>query len=103
MMALNKKKSKCIHDVEANVKDKTVFIVDDILDTGKTLNSLVEHFKAKGAKQVETISAIYKENVDFPNHFFIYKQPPNVNPWYIGYGMDGPSGHSRNNNTIYTL
>jgi hypothetical protein len=45
-----------------------------------------------GAKQVETVSAVYKENLDFPDHFFIYKQPEGVNPWYIGYGMDGPKG-----------
>ena len=63
------------YDIEANVTDKTVFIVDDILDTGGTMKVLVEHFKKLGAKQVETVSAVYKENVDFPDHFYIYKQP----------------------------
>ena len=91
------------YDVEADVKDKTVFIVDDILDTGGTMKVLIKHFKTLGAKQVETVSAVYKENLDFPNHFFIYKQPENVNPWYIGYGMDGPKGYSRNLDTIYEL
>ena len=61
------------------------------------------HFKKLGAKQVETVSAVYKENLDFPNHFYIYKQPEGVNPWYIGYGMDGPKGYSRNLDTIHTL
>ena len=46
---------------------------------------------------------VYKENVGFPNHFYIYKQPEGVNPWYIGYGMDGPKGYSRNLDTIHTL
>ena len=64
---------------------------------------LIEHFKKLGAKRVETVSAVYKENVDFPNHFYIYKQPEGVNPWYIGYGMDGPKGYSRNLDTIHTL
>ena len=64
---------------------------------------LIKHFKQLGAKQVETVSAVYKENLDFPNHFFIYKQPPNENPWYIGYGMDGPKGYSRNLDTIHKL
>ena len=91
------------YDIEANVTDKTVFIVDDILDTGGTMKVLIEHFKKLGAKQVETVSAVYKENLDFPNHFFIYKQPPNENPWYIGYGMDGPKGYSRNLDTIHKL
>ena len=91
------------YDVETDVKDKTVFLVDDILDSGATMKALIGHFKVLGAKQVETVSAVYKENVDFPNHLFIYKQPPNENPWYIGYGMDGPKGYSRNLDTIYKL
>ena len=91
------------YDIEADGTDKTVFIVDDILDTGGTMKVLIEHFKKLGAKQVETVSAVYKENLDFPNHFFIYQQKQNENPWYIGYGMDGPKGYSRNLDTIYTL
>ena len=90
-------------DVEVSIEDKTVFIVDDILDSGKTIKMLKNHFLKYGAKQVETVSAVYKENVGFPNHFYIYKQPEGVNPWYIGYGMDGPKGYSRNLDTIHTL
>jgi len=84
-------------------KDKTVFIVDDILDSGNTMKYLKSYLHLKEAKQIETVSVIYKENLDFPDHFFIYKQPEGVNPWYVGYGMDGPKGYSRNKDTIYTL
>ena len=82
---------------------KTVFIVDDILDSGNTMKYLQSYLHMKGAKQVETVAAVYKENVDFPNTFFIHKQPEGVNPWYIGYGMDDPKGYQRNLNTIHTL
>ena len=99
-----KQKELEIHyDVEVNVKDKTVFIIDDILDSGNTMKALKEHYEILGAKQVETVSAVYKENLDFPDHFFIYQQRENENPWYIGYGMDGPKGYSRNLDTIHTL
>lgn len=91
------------YDVETNIKDKTVFLVDDILDSGNTMNELRNHYINLGAKQVETVSAVYKENLDFPDHFFIYKQKENENPWYIGYGMDDPKGYSRNLDTIHTL
>jgi hypoxanthine phosphoribosyltransferase len=91
------------YDIETNVKDKTVFLVDDILDSGNTMNELKDHYMKLGSKQVETVSAVYKENVDFPDHFFIYKQPLNVNPWYIGYGMDDYKGYQRNLDTIHTL
>ena len=91
------------YDIETDIKDKTVFLVDDILDTGGTMKALIKHFKIKEAKHIETVSAVYKENLDFPDHLFIYKQPSNENPWYIGYGMDGPKGYSRNLDTIHTL
>ena len=91
------------HDIETDVEDKTVFIVDDILDSGKTMKMLKSHFLAHGAKQIETVSAVYKRNVDFPHHFHIYEQPEGFNPWYIGYGMDDPKGYQRNLDTIHTL
>ena len=100
---LKQKELNIHYDIEANIKDKTVFIIDDILDSGKTMKVLIRHFKKLGAKEVETVSAVYKRNVDFPKHFYIYEQPEGENPWYIGYGMDGPKGYSRNLDTIYTL
>jgi hypoxanthine phosphoribosyltransferase len=99
-----KQKSLKIHnDIEANIKDKTVFIVDDILDSGETMRHLYNHFKTLGAKQIETVAAVYKENVDFPDTFHIYKQPKHKNPWYIGYGMDDYKGYQRNLDTIHKL
>ena len=91
------------YDIESDLQDKTVFIVDDILDSGETMKMLKSHFLAHGAKQIETVSAVYKENLDFPNHFYIYKQKENENPWYIGYGMDDYKGYQRNLDTIHTL
>ena len=98
-----KKKLTLDYIPSTDFKDKTVFIVDDILDSGKTMKALKEHYEILGAKQVETVSAVYKENLDFPDHFFIYKQTEGENPWYIGYGMDGPKGYSRNLDTIHKL
>ena len=86
-------------DIDLDIKDHTVFIIDDILDSGNTMTWLKNHFLEKGAKNIETVSAVYKENVDFPDHFYIYKQPENVNPWYVGYGMDD-KGYNRNLNSI---
>ena len=91
-------------DTTENIKDYTVFIVDDILDSGNTMNALIKYFREeKKVKQVETVSAVYKENLAFPNHFFIYKQPENEDPWYIGYGMDDYKGYQRNLDTIHKL
>ena len=100
---LERKKVSLDHIPSTDFEGKTVFIVDDILDSGNTMKYLSSYVKLKGAIRVETVVAVYKENVDFPNTFYIYKQPEGVNPWYIGYGMDGPKGYSRNLDTIHTL
>ena len=100
---LERKKISLDHIPSTDFEGKTVFIVDDILDSGNTMKYLSSYIKLKGAIRVEIVVAVYKENVDFPNAFYIYKQPEGVNPWYIGYGMDGPKGYSRNLDTIYTL
>ena len=93
-----------IKDIDSDIKDHTIFIVDDILDSGNTMKHLQTHFgpERHGAKNIFTVTAVFKENVDFPNNYFIYKQPENVNPWYVGYGMDD-KGYNRNKNSINTV
>ena len=90
-----------IKDIDSNIRDHSIFIVDDILDSGNTMKHLLTHLGAErhGAKNIFTVTAVHKENVDFPNNYFIYKQPENVNPWYVGYGMDD-KGYNRNLNSI---
>lgn len=97
------KELKLHYDVEVEVKDKTIFLVDDILDSGNTMKALKSHFISKSVKDIKTISVVYKENLDFPNHYYIFKQPENINPWYVGYGLDDYKGYQRNLKTINTL
>jgi len=91
-------------DIDSDIRDHSVFIVDDILDSGNTMKHLITHFgpERHGAKNIFTVTAIHKENVDFPLNYYIYKQPNNVNPWYVGYGMDD-KGYNRNLNSINTI
>ena len=88
-------------DIDSDIRDHSIFIVDDILDSGNTMKHLLTHLGAErhGAKNIFTVTAVHKENVDFPDNYFIYKQPDNVNPWYVGYGMDD-KGYNRNLNSI---
>ena len=100
---LERKKINLDHIPSTDFEGKTVFIVDDIIDSGNTMGYLTSFIKAKGAIRVETVAAVYKENEAFPNTFYIYKQPEGENPWYIGYGMDDYKGYQRNLDTIHTL
>ena len=100
---LERKKVRLEPIPSTDFEGKTVFIVDDIIDSGNTMGYLTSFIKAKGAIRVETVAAVYKENEAFPNTFYIYKQPEGENPWYIGYGMDDYKGYQRNLDTIHTL
>ena len=100
---LERKKVSLDHIPSTDFEGKTVFIVDDIIDSGNTMKYLKSFIKLKGAIRIETVAAVYKENEAFPNTFYIYKQPEGFNPWYIGYGMDDPKGYQRNLDTIHTL
>ena len=93
-----------VKDIYSNIQDHTIFIVDDILDSGNTMRHLLTHLGAErhGAKNIFTVTAVHKENVDFPFNYYIYKQPENVNPWYVGYGMDD-KGYNRNLNSINVI
>ena len=93
---------KIIQDITSDIQDHTVFIIDDILDSGETMKFLYNHFRLLGAQNIKTVSAIYKEHVGFPDHYYIYEQPENMDPWYVGYGMDD-QGYNRNLITINTV
>ncbi|MEZ5840392.1 MAG: hypoxanthine phosphoribosyltransferase [Hyphomicrobiales bacterium] len=47
-------------DVAAEIADRDVVVIDDILDTGRTLAFAREHLLARGARSVETVALIDK-------------------------------------------
>jgi len=46
--------------VSASVKDKTVLVMDDVADTGKSLTLVKEHVKSQGARGVKIATIYYK-------------------------------------------
>lgn len=51
---------RVIKDVEGSVTDRDVLIVEDIVDTGKTLEKVTEMFKNKGAKEIKIVTLLDK-------------------------------------------
>tara|TARA_B100001093_G_scaffold487538_1_gene523878 strand:- start:566 stop:1078 length:513 start_codon:yes stop_codon:yes gene_type:complete len=92
-------------DLETKIKNKHVYLVDDILDSGNTMKAVSKFLNVKEPKTITPIAAIYKESGDFDRVLHILHQPTDsvFNPWYIGYGMDDENGHNRNLSTIYTI
>lgn len=84
-------------DTECSLEDKNIFLVDDILDSGNTMNALLDHFLKKKPLSINIITLLTREGVKFENRFGkiyngLYIEDDS---WVCGYGMDD-DGLSRN-------
>ena len=77
-----------LRDVEVEVHGREVLLMDDILDSGRTLAFARAHMQAKGAKAVRTCVLLDKTKgrADaIPPDFSGFECPP---AFVVGYGMD---------------
>ena len=78
-----------ILDIHRNdLADVDILIVEDIIDSGKTLSYLVEYLRLKGAKSVKTITLLDKPSrreVDFTPDYTGREIP---DEFVVGYGLD---------------
>lgn len=75
-------------DISTEIKDKNVIIVEDIIDTGRTLDYLKEYLSAKSPKSLKICTLLNKKE----------RREVNLNPDYlcfdipdkfvVGYGLD---------------
>jgi len=78
-----------------DVKNKFVYIIDDIYDTGLTMEVLKNQFTDLGASGVSVVTLIKRaiNEVDMPVNslygFEIHDE------WVVGYGMDDEEGRKR--------
>lgn len=84
------------------IKGRVVLVVDDVCDSGRTLEELEKALLARGAREVRTVVLLRRL---LPRPTFVpcwvgleYKGPE----WFVGYGMDD-SEHWRNLPDIYTI
>lgn len=79
---------RILKDLDYSVIDKDVLIVEDIIDSGNTLNYLKKLFLERGAKSVRICAFLDKDEnreVDVDVDYIGYKLP---NEFIIGYGLD---------------
>ncbi len=79
---------KITKDVDFDVTDQHVLIVEDIVDTGLTLNYLLEFFKPRNPRSIKTCVLLDKEEcrkVPLKADYIGFKIP---NKFLVGYGLD---------------
>ena len=81
---------------------RSVLLVDDICDSGKTLAQLKKDFLARGATEVRTavlIRRVVPQAPHIPDYVgFVFNGPE----WFVGYGMDD-KGEYRNLGAVYRM
>jgi hypoxanthine phosphoribosyltransferase len=79
---------KMLKDISVNIKGKDVIIVEDIIDTGLTMDFLVSHLEKKNPKSVSICALLYKSSkvkLKTPVRY-IGKEIEDL--FVVGYGLD---------------
>lgn len=79
---------KVIKDIESPAIDRDILIVEDIIDTGKTLEKVTEMFRHKGAKSIKIVTLLNKPDrreKAIEGDYIGFTVP---NEFVIGYGLD---------------
>ena len=81
-------KIKVLRDVESNVEGRDVLLIDDILESGQTLEFAQKNLIQRGAKSVQIVALLDKSehrNTEIVADFVGFKCP---DKFVVGYGMD---------------
>lgn len=79
---------RIIKDIDINITNKHVLIVEDLVDTGLTLNHLKELFKTRGPKSVKICTAFDKPSRRKVNIDIDYEGIVVPDKFIVGYGLD---------------
>lgn len=75
-------------DISADINNRHIIIVEDIIDSGFTINFLVNRLKGSGPKSVAVASILFKKEIakiDFEVDYVGFEIPPE---FVVGYGLD---------------
>jgi len=79
---------RVIMDMRKSIEGKHVLLVEDIVDTGRTLNFLGKHLAARKPRSVKTCAFVHKPDrarVDTKIDYLGFEIP---DVWVVGYGLD---------------
>jgi hypoxanthine phosphoribosyltransferase len=93
---------RILKDLDAPIEGRDVLIVEDIIDSGLTLQYLIRNLKARSPRTLEVCALLTKperRRVDLPTRYVGFEIP---NRFAIGYGLDHAQKY-RNLNYVAVL
>ncbi|OFZ55400.1 MAG: hypoxanthine phosphoribosyltransferase [Bdellovibrionales bacterium RIFOXYC1_FULL_54_43] len=91
-----------LKDIQADIRDKHVLIIEEIIDSGRTLKFLYERIKSAGPASVEIVTLLDKASKRVVDIDVKYVGRLIEDQFLIGYGLDLEE-HCRNLPDIYYL
>jgi hypoxanthine phosphoribosyltransferase len=85
-----------------DIKDRTVVIIEDIVDTGITLDHIIKQLKGYEPAKIKICTLLFKPNaykMSYKVDYCAFKIP---NDFIVGYGLDY-DGYGRNYKNIYKI
>ncbi|HUX34551.1 MAG TPA: phosphoribosyltransferase family protein, partial [Gemmatimonadaceae bacterium] len=79
---------RLLYDPETTLEGKHILLVEDIVDTGRTLNRLMTLLKERNPRSLEICALLHKhiaEELRDPTRFVGFDAP---NEFLVGYGLD---------------
>jgi len=75
-------------DLECSIEGKEVIIIEDIVDSGRTLNYLIKNLRARNPKSIEVCALLDKNVPRKMENSVKYKGFDIPNKFVVGYGLD---------------
>ncbi|MBB4037871.1 hypoxanthine phosphoribosyltransferase [Dysgonomonas hofstadii] len=95
-------KLKEIYGLEEDIKDRTVVIVEDIVDTGHTMSLILEQLECDEPKEIRVATLLLKPDALKVQLKLDYVALEIPNDFIVGYGLDY-DGYGRNLSDIYKI
>ena len=79
---------RLLYDPETTLECKHILLVEDIVDTGRTLSRLMDLLKARNPRSLEICALLHKHiatELKYPTKFVGFDAP---NEFLVGYGLD---------------
>ncbi len=93
---------KQIFGLNEDVSGRTVVVIEDIVDTGYTMQDILSYLKDKNVKEVKVATCLQKPDALKVNVQVDYVAMKIPNDFIVGYGLDY-NGYGRNLKDIYTV
>jgi hypoxanthine phosphoribosyltransferase len=88
--------------LEESIKDRDIIVIEDIVDTGLTMNHLIEQISAFGPASVEIATLLHKPDALKKPVEMRYIGFEIANRFVVGYGLDY-NGLGRNLDALYVI